>query len=163
VQLQHALHAPARTAEQMLNHLLGGLDEEKVRDRLAWAASVLLGQRELPESEMIRHTVRALEDAVLARNTQDAAGIVTWARKEAPAAFGRMVDMSRFSSSMKTKSDANQFILALGGILPTQRMEHLHRHEVIDLMTGEEQERFAATGDWPTRLLTIDTTAKRVP
>lgn len=163
VQVQHALHAPARNAEAMLNHLLTSTgDPDKTRDRLAWAAAVVLGQRDLPESEVIRGMVHALEDAVMARVTQDAAGIVTWARKEAPAAFGRLVDMSKFSSSMKTKHQATLDVLAMGGLAPTKKLEVKHTHELIDEMTREELDRYAKTGVMPARLLTIQTTAERI-
>lgn len=160
---QPVLHLPARRAEEMLDRILAGpeLTEERAKDRLAWAAACILGQRDAPDSEMIRSAILALEDAVISRVTQDAAGIVTWARKEAPAAFGRLIDMSKYSSSMHTKMNATLNVMAMAGLQPTQKLEVTHKHELIDRMTRDEQDRYARTGEWPARLLTVETTAQR--
>lgn len=152
--------ATQRTAEAVLNQLLAAPgDEEKARDRLAWAAAVILGQREMPESTVIREMVRAVEDAALERVCQGAAGIPDWARREAPAAFKRVVDMGRYSSSMRIKYQANMDIMAMGGIAPAKKIEVTHKDALLDRLTDEELDRFARTGEWPARMVgAIDVT-----
>jgi hypothetical protein len=50
--------------------------------------------------------------------------------------------------------------MALAGLEPAQKLEVHHKHEMIDRMTREEQDRYAKTGEWPARLLTVETTAR---
>jgi hypothetical protein len=138
--------------------LIGAPEAERARDRLAWAAAVVLGERACPEHAGIRQTVRALEDAILTRVAEGVAGIQERAQAEAPAAFERLVHLSCLASDQRTKYAATLDVLGLAGIAPQRKVEVTHRDAVLDSMSRQELERYARTGQWPTRLQPAVTT-----
>jgi hypothetical protein len=154
----------AVTASGMAERVLGGVPEaDRERDRLAWAAAVILGARACPEHAGIRQTVRALEDAILQRVAEGVAGITERAQAEAPAAFERLVHLSQLASDQRTKYAATLDVLGLAGIAPTRKVEMTHRDAVLDQMSRQELERYARSGEWPARLKMVTVDADRAP
>jgi hypothetical protein len=150
---------PATAAGMAAVVLAGAPAADRERDRLAWAAAIILGARACPDHEGIRTTVRQLEDAILARVAEGVAGITERAQAEAPAAFERLCLLSRLASDQRTKYAATLDVLGLAGIAPTKKVEVTHRDQVLDQMSRQELERYARTGEWPARLKTITVAA----
>lgn len=132
--------------------ILGKCFERKTAKQIAAECSMSVAAvRQVLMKPAFKAAVQMVEASIAERIARGEFGVLAIAKANAVGAFRRLVGMAKGSEDERIKFQANVKILEMAGIKPATPIVTESPERLIDAMTAEEAEKFAASGEFPDR------------
>lgn len=136
----------------LLAHLYEGLSLKKAAATMGMS---LANAKRIAQKPAFKKAVADVDRSIMERVARGEFGAMTIAKAEASAAMERVAQASRdpklYRGNARVWLAANLEIIKLSGLQPAKPVVVESKERLIDLMTSEEAEEFATTGEWPDR------------
>jgi hypothetical protein len=141
--------APLRPRDRaLLAYLYEGLSLKKAADAMGMA---YITAKKIVAKEGFKKAVGAVDQAIVERISRGEFGAMAIAKAAAVGAMERLKRLSETSRNERVYLQANLEIIRLSGLQPPKPQVLESPERLIDLMTADEAEAFASTGEWPER------------